>query len=371
MLRTVYYKLKAMTGGWAVFSAMLLVSLVCFLTVNSILSDTSAKSIRICIIDNDSSNFSEDFIGELKNTPGISVQVKDNSEAEALMRRGQAEALLYVEEGFEEAMVSQDKLPLVFVSNGLGVSGDAAREIIGGKALSMQSALDALARLKEDYGLDGEDISDSFYNYLELSEEEAVPVLNYVRHESSDAVDKPVFGRVYARYSGFAALVIFLFIMSLSVMLSTEASASVNRTGRVVNGGYFMAPFTDFLALFAAAVLLCVMALLSKGSVSASEWAAYLCYSALISGICMLLSLTRAGGGIDMAAPLFALITGVIGGCFFDMAALGKGFELISYFTPQGLLIGAVAGKSFCTPVMLAAGIVCFIISFIISIIRD
>lgn len=370
MMKTVFYKLKAMTGGPLILLAMLLASLLCFMTVNGILSDTSASSIRICVIDNDGSELSRSYTAELEDTPGISVQVQDGPRAQALLQRGRVEALLYIGEGFGEAMASQEKLPLVFVSGSLGVTGEAAREILGGKALSMQSALDALARLREDFGLEGDGINGRFYDYLKLSEQSGVPVVEYVRHDTADAVEKPVFGRVFARYSGFAALVIFLFVMSLSVMLSTDSSRSVNRASRVVKGGVFTAPLTDYLALATAAFLLCITALISKLSVSASEWLAYFCYSILVSGICMLLSFTRAGGGIDMAAPLFALVTGVVGGCFFDTAALGKTFELISYFTPQGLLIGAVAGKGSCTLIMLGAGILCFLVSCLIEVKR-
>lgn len=344
---------------------MLLAGAVCFYSVASILSDTSSNDIRIAVVDLDGSGLSEDYCEALSETGGLRVTVCSAAKAKSMMTRGQVESLLYIDEGFEEAIISDGQIPIRFVTGSLGVSGEATREILGGKALSMQSALDALKRLDEDYDLSGRRIEKSFYKQLEEAQEESVPILNYVKHESADPSEQPVFGRVYARFSGFAALVIFLFVMSLSVMISGEASKTINRTCAITKGGRFIGTVTDTLALFSAALLLSIVALLCKGGADGPEWLAYIAYGLCIAGICTALSFTRAGGGIDMTAPLFALITGVIGGCFFDIAALGSFFKALSYCTPQGLLIGAVAGDIRCTVAMAGAGIIFTLISYL------
>lgn len=362
-MRTVFYKLKAMTGGFGILAAMLAAAAACFLTVNLALSRASSKEIAVSVVDLDCSELSERFIALLEDAPGLRVEVRSVGDAETSLAKGQAESLLYIDEGFENAMLTGAGLPLRFVTGSLGVAGEATREIIGGRALSMQSAMDAVSRLKEDYGEDNPEPEALFYDRLSDAESSSRPLLVYVRQAERSPTEQPVFGRTYARYSGFSSLIILLFVMSLSVMLSSEASRTVNRTMKGIKKGKHCGVVTDWLALLAAALLLSVLALACKGSGDFGEWAAYGAYSVCVAGICTSLSFTRAGGGIDVTAPLIAMITGVIGGCFFDTAALGGIMRTLSLLTPQGLLIQAVGGSGFCCVILSAVGLLLLAVS--------
>ena len=65
-----------------------------------------------------------------------------------------------------------------------------------------------------------------------------------------------------------------------------------------------------------------------------------------------------------MNAAFFAMVTGTIGGCFFDLASLGRQYRTLSYFTPQGLLSGAVSGSSICLAAMVAVAILCLAVYY-------
>ena len=121
---------------------------------------------------------------------------------------------------------------------------------------------------------------------------------------------------------------------------------------------------TDHLALVMAGVFIAAEALIFRSDVDAGEILAYLLYVNCVAGICLLISLTRAGGGADMTASILALVTSTVGGCFFDLTALGRPFKVISYFTPQGLLIGAVSGSALCFIAMAIVTAVCMLIYY-------
>ena len=157
------------------------------------------------------------------------------------------------------------------------------------------------------------------------------------------------YGRIYARYAGFSALIIFLFLMSLSVLLSSMPSRAVRKAMSAIRGGYALYVLT----------LLASEAVVIRNSAGFGEMLAYFLYVNCVAGLCLLVSLTRAGGGSDMTATILAMVTGTVGGCFFDLSNLGGLFKTISYFTPQGLLIGALSGSFVCFIAMAAVSVIC------------
>ena len=147
--------------------------------------------------------------------------------------------------------------------------------------------------------------------------------------------------------------------MSLSVLLSGLPARAVRKAMSAVPGGHALYPVTDHLALVMAGVLMAAAAVVLRRDAGIGEILAYFLYVNCVAGLCLLISLTRAGGGADMAASVLAMITATVGGCCCDISSLGGSFRTISYFTPQGLLIGAVSGSILCFIALAAVSVIC------------
>ena len=359
----IWHKLLAMTGRRIMLVIMTAVSLICFFTVDRILDGKTAGEIAIAVADGDRTDVSEEYIRGLAS--GESVRLVNCSESEALrkMGSGETEAVLIIGEGFERAFLSDDKLPLSFYSSSAGAASDAGREICAGRLLAMQSSFDAVSRLISE-GILKENEKALFYEQLEAAEAGAKPIVEFGKQTSGIRTEKTVYGRIYARYSGFAALMIFLFLVSLSVLLSGTPARAVRKAMSAAPGGYALYTFTDHFALVLAGVFVAAVALVFSNNAGAGEMLAYFLYVNCVAGLCLLISLTRAGGGADMTASVLAMLTGTLGGCFFDLSSLGRAFRTISYFTPQGLLIGAVSGSAACFIAMAAVSVICVAIYF-------
>ena len=358
VLSITWHKLLAMTGSRLMLMIMAAVCLVCFLTVNRILGKKSSTDIVIAVTDGDGTAISGEYFDKLSRAEGVEALRVSPSQAEGLLESGRAEALLYIDEGFEQAFLSDTELPLRFHTVSASAASDAGREICAGTLLSMQSSYDAISRLIKADVISENEI-ELFFEQLETAEAEAKPIVTFSETAGETYSEKAVFGRTYARYSGFSALLIFMFMLSLSVLLSGVPAHAVRKSMSAVRGGFRLHVMTDYLALTLAGLIMALIALACRSGGNIRDIAAYFFYINCVSGICLLISLTRAGGGSDMTAAFFAMVTGTIGGCFFDLASLGKHYEMLSYFTPQGLLSGAVSGSLPCLAAMAAVSALC------------
>ena len=358
-----WYKMLAMTGRRAMFLIMLAASIFCFYIVNCILDETVANEIIIAVADEDKTEISGEYIDALSSSEGVRVISKNEQNARKMLENGEAEAVLVLKEGFEKAFVENSAIPIDFYSSASGVSADAGREICAGILLSLQSNYDAVNRLVSA-GVIKQEEKGLYFEELKMVEAEAKPIVTYKNETVGSSAEKSVYGRIYARYSGFVSLLIFLFLMSLSVLLSGTSSRAIKKAVSTVPRGYTLHVITDYLALVLAGVFLAAAALLCSSQIGAGEITAYFLYINCVAGICLLISLTRAGGGADMTASVLAMITGTVGGCFFDLSALGKSFKILSYFTPQGLLIGAISGSLICFIAMALIAVLCLSIYY-------
>ena len=362
-LSMTWHKTLAMTGNRKMLILMLAVCLLCFSAADRILDEKASSEIVVAVADEDGSEISEEYIGALAKADGVTALRTGRKDAMQALERGKAESVLLIGEGFEKAFLSDEALPIEYRSASAGVAADAGREICAGLLLSLQSSYDAISRLVSE-GVIAETEKDLFFDHLEEVAADARPIVAFSRASGGPSSEQTVFGRIYARYSGFAALIIFLFMLSLSVLLSGIPARAVRKAMSAVPRGYALFVLTDHLALVLAGMMMAAAAVLFRTGLNTRELLAYFLYINCVSGVCLLISLTRAGGGSDMTAAFLAMVTSTVGGCFFDLSSLGRFYSILSYFTPQGMLIGAVSGSALCLAVMAAVTAVCFAVYY-------
>jgi len=357
MIFDVYYKFKAMTGGLLRVLLTLAFCGVCCLLVQSILTGTAADTISLACVDRDRTDISEEVCEVLQHTDGLAVTLCSREEAAALLRKGRADGILLLDVGFSEAFLSGEQMPVSFRSAGGSVSSRAVVEIVSAAVLSVQSRYDAESRLTAD-DLWNEEAEALFDEKWQEAEENTREIVVYeTKGKRTEVTETPAFGEFYTGYSGIAGMLVLLCMLSLSAWLAEEGSELVRRRGAVFPFGRIRSMVTDFGAVFVLGLLLVLCVLLCKGSSRAEEWFAWLCYLVCLTGVVLALRRINVSGGIQVAAPFLAVITSVLGGCFFDFTALGGLAAYLPHLTPQGHLIRAVGGEPSSAWVLLGVGL--------------
>ena len=330
MLRTIYYKLKAMAGGGGALLCLPVAAALCFLTLRFVLLNESADMLRVAVVDSDRSTLSAEYLADLQHTEGLNLLLCDTeTDARRALTQDKAEAVLCIDPGFGEAVRSGSVLPLRYTGGALGASGRAAREILGGRALALQSGYRALLRLEAD-GMLAEETE---RRYLELLRDNAggPPLVEFTTgaeeagaasftasHDST--APRQVFAGGGSRYVGFTALLMALAELSLAVLLNAPEATAVNRRCAAFRERRAFGPLTDVLSLTAAGLAVALVSLLCRAGLGMPSSSELLRTVLMAPGLALVsagLARSRADGGSDTAAPLLALLLAALAGGFF------------------------------------------------------
>lgn len=332
-------KIAVMFGGkpWLlplVFAALC----VCFAAFASAVTAPAGTVVRIAAFDECGNDLSYKLISGLAATEGFELtEYSSRREAEDAVLNADAEALLAISPDYGKAIASGEGRDVVRIFTAPGsVSAELIRETLAGKLIAQSSYV----RAREGLSADG--ISpDELDKYIA---EFRSPRLYTVTHAKGGSADSAVFGRGFPGYEGFAALALMLITITLSHMLSIETSRLVSYRMRGLARGLSIDYLSDALSVFALALLFACAAFAFAPNRSLILAAGLVCYCALLTGLCLLLTRIVRGSRTDLASPMIALVTSIFGGCFADPALLSPVLETVSRFTPQGQLIAAVNG---------------------------
>jgi len=349
-LRSVRFKLAAMFGGpltALVLCAALLVSLT---AVSGALQAERADSVRITVVDRDDSAESRALSDALSSDGALSVtQCGDEASARRMLALGRAEGLLTIGQGYGDALRSDgDELGLHYESAPLSSSGQAVREIVSGYVVRARSRIRAYENAAEALGaLSAED--EAALDALLGQAAPAAYTIETIGGDSQTNSDPQtnsgsVFRALSVRYEGFAALCILLCMLTLSAFFARGSSRLVSARMNALPGGAACAFFGDALALFGSGVLMAAIALIPRGDVSPTVLYMLAAYVFNLTGLCILITrFGGVGGRVDVLSPFLALLTGLIGGCFADTAALSPALRRLSLLTPQGLFLAGLS----------------------------
>jgi len=265
-----------------------------------------------------------------------------------------------VQKGFSDYLFgNSDVSALRYESAAASHTGLYVREIAAGCILGLQEKLQAPARAEELLGRTlSEQERQRITERVDAFREKSKPLYTVEGTAENTVGPRNIFTAVYARFYGFAAFAVLLCMMTISGGIGGEAYRLCNERLAAV-GGRALCISTDIAALsmvgvsvFAAAAF--VHGLTAFGALNG------ICYVFCVACALRLLSgSTASAGRISLAAPLAAFLTSLLGGCFADLSALGKGLRLLALFTPQGLLLrGIESGALWPAAVMFAAGAV-------------
>lgn len=343
---------NAMVKGVGGLLILLAVALLCGMAVDAA-EDGTASSLRLAVCDLDESALSEELMERLSGVSGLSILVSTEEDGRQKLLWEEAEGLLVIGEGYEQALKDGGRLPLSYESAAAALSAQGVREIVAGQVLVKRSRLRAVGQAAERLG---HSLTESEVRGLmqEITQSEGPRTALYqIRTDSGPAPADPfVPGR--------------LSLVSLAVLftLFTAAPWSRNADGRLVEKRMYSLPYgamlsygSDVLALMGIGLLTGTAVLLAGGAERAA-WAAMAGYVFCAVGLSLaLVRFTAQEGRVDGLGPFLALILCLAGGCFMDLAQAMPEFARIASWTPPGQMLAAGAGSRTALGLLLAEGV--------------
>ena len=353
-------KILFMLGGRAVLlPAILLALLVCFAAFGSAMSAKISPYCRIAAVDGSGGELSSRLLSELEGEEGFLVlPCESEYEAKKLLLDSEAEAMLVIKEGYDEALISGDASGLIAVTTVPGsVSSELIRETLAGKLIAQRTNVSARSALASE-GFDAA-LLDGYINEFDA------PTLYSVRSVKGRASDSSVFGQGFPGYEGFAALGLMLVMLTLAHRLSShEARLVASRMG-VIKHGALLDSASDGLSVLSLCVLISCAAFAFAPEKSVLLAVSLLAYSVFITGLIMLIVRHVRSVRMDMASCFIALVTSILGGCFADFSSLSPVLSVISRLTPQGQMTAALHGAPIFIFVLIAEGCIFALLSLI------
>lgn len=356
------YKLCAMFGGLDTAPVVYILIACCFAAFAATLEAPSPDRVTLAVYDACGGEYSAEFVEAMACYEGIDViRVSSKEAGEDELLKGRAEVLLTVSESYDEKLTSSEATELISLETAPGaVSAELIREAAAGIMLSRRS----LATVSAELAAEGFDPSEMSVYMREFD----LPKLYSVETAgSSSEAGRAVFGGAYACYEGIVALALLLLLLTLSRRMTDGASrVSANKLFSALHGRA-IAFVSDVGALWLAGAIVVCIALPFAARITPALVLGLVAYDVCIAGLCLLVSRFGSAGRLDIAAPIVALATSVIGGCFIDLGSLSPALKTLARFTPQGQLIAAAAGEVPFIILLAAEGALFALLSLMVS----
>lgn len=356
------FKLRAMAGGGRSLVILAAVVAFCGLLAGYALKGEGASSLKLYVVLEEESPQALQLAQRIGDCPGVALIRGAEREGRRYLEDGQAEGLLLVGAGYEEALYGQEELPLYYESHASAVSEQAAREIIAGQVILQKAQVRAVQDAER---ILGRPLSDEQREELQKEMDEqwdALPPLYEIETRRGTAA-KTAAALLSPSQMGFAALAVLLTLLTWGAWTGRRDARGVEERMKVLPGGSFLSYGSDALALWTAGMLAGLCALLPAGEGTLGNAAVLAAYAFCAAGAALALSRYAAvSGRMDALAPFAALITCIVGGCFGDLSQISEAMGRISAFTPQGLALRAAGGQGICLLWLCCMGMVLFLL---------
>ena len=342
------------------FVAMIIIPILITVAAGYALRYEKLNTIPVAIVDEDMSSSSRLLTGRLKGKEGISLFIADREEAEKMLENNQVEQVCIIRPGFEMSVErgESDGLIEMYISPS-SYSAEFTREIVAGEAFRMimnSMAANSVTSKYEELGIDmgsgfREEVkaySDSFW------EPEPLMTIDYreLKGTATEPVDRVSMPATTASSAGLiTAFIMFFMLFGSGWLVEERTNGTIKRLG-AGHGAVAVSFGGSVLALLAAGILQIAMfsailklffdIVLFNGVLS---YAALLSYLLAVVAISMFLSsVLKTQAQLQAGAPVIALLTGFMGGCFWNFIEMPERIKTLSLLTPQGWALSALNG---------------------------
>jgi ABC-2 type transport system permease protein len=366
------------------FSAMILIPLMITVAAGYSFRYEKLDVIPVAVVDEDVSEYSSLLLERLSGKEGLSLITTDRKTAATLLEDNEAEQVFIIQKGFEESVrigVSDGLIELV--NSASSYSAGYTSEVVAGEVIRILTANMAANNVTEHYeelGIEkGSGFWDEVYDYADAFWEPE-PLMTIEYKELKAGVTKQVSQTSLPAASASSAGLIIAFITFYMLfaggwLIEERVNGTIKRLG-VGTGAIALSFQGSIIALFAAGILQIIMFTavlrlffgisLFSGLLS---WLVLVAYLLAVIAISMFLSsVLKTQAQLQVGAPVLALLTGFIGGCFWNYVEMPQGVQVLSLFTPQGWALRAL-NRLLADPAALSSTTVSLLVLFAISLI--
>lgn len=355
-----FYKLKMMLADKLFFAAMIIIPMLITVAAGYALRYEKLNTIPVAVVDEDMSSSSQLLTDRLKGKEGISLILAGREEAEKMLENSQVEQVYIIKPGFEEALERGESEGLIEMhSSPPSYSAGFVREVVAGEAFRLimnNMAANSVTSKYDELGIDmGSGFRDEVIAYSDsFWEPEPLMTIDYreLRGTAAESVDRVSMPAATASSAGLITAFIMFFMLFGSGWLVEERTNGTIKRLSAGHGAVAVSFGGSILALFAAGILQVVMfgailklffgIVLFNGVLS---YIALLSYLLAVVAISMFLSsILKTQAQLQAGAPVIALLTGFMGGCFWNFVEMPERIRLLSLLTPQGWALNALNG---------------------------
>lgn len=363
------YKLKIILSDKTFMVAMVLIPLFLTLITGYALKFEKESKIPVALCDLDNSNYSTTVLERVMGKDGFEFILTNEKTALKMVKDFKVEAAYIIKEGFEEKLLSGDTSGIIEqVSSPSTIASDLISDIIGGEISRIMLNIAAANWVVDEYNLSGNsdalwkeawEYTDSLWasgpameiDYSEIdlskdSQDNSYLTDTDIRITKNTSISTSAFGML-------VAFIMFLIMFNSSWLIEERENGTLRR---ILSGpGAISALFAGnilslvFIGLVQIALFSLICTFIFGVNIFSQGINMLIIILYLFSAISISLfasSILKTRIQLQTGAPLFSIITGFIGGCFWNFTDLGGLIKTISLFTPQGLALDLFAKLS-------------------------
>jgi ABC-type multidrug transport system permease subunit len=354
-IRTLYtYRLKVIFSDKWFILAFLIIPLLLALVTGHAQRKEKLGYVPIVIVDEDETEDSIRFCNRLAQKEGFQVHQTDRETAMNTLKQDRAEVMVIIEEGFSEHLAS-GKLEntITLIKSPSTYSAEMMKEIVGSEALRIYSGYFAYQWITNSF--EGKDMQVSLDKVKDRVEAywEPKPLMTITYEElevtpqTGTSISVPSFT---AASMGLLVLFIMMGILFGSSWLCEEKANGTLQRILSVDGATLPLFAANIGALSTIGLLLTgifeiVQCFIFKTALlqGALSWLVMLGYILCASAMSMLIAaLLNTPHQLQAFVPVFALITGVLGGCLWNLLGVPSQLLKLALLTPQGWALQAL-----------------------------
>lgn len=306
--------------------------------------------VPVAVVDEDQTGSSELVIKRLSAIEGLQVTRHDKESAESLIDQERVEAMVLIQKGFEEGLKNQSLEGLFELTKSpSSISAELVKELVAGEVIRLTGGEYAYRFLLETLK-DNDKVAFSREDVLERVESYWLPkpimsvIFEEVKVSAGAGTEKVTIPPYAAASMGILILFVMLAVLFGSGWVCEEkANGTLQRVLSSPIGllpvfagnacALFVLGFVQTLIFTVIQSLLFGVFLLT-GVLSCLVAMAYIICAVSLS--MLMASLFQTASQLQTVTPVFSIITGLIGGCLWNLAGIPAGLKTVSLLTPQG-----------------------------------
>ncbi len=384
LLHITFYKIKTMLTDKAFFVAMVLIPLFITLSTGYALKHEKLNVVPVALVDEDNSEASNILKDRILKKEGLQVNLTQREKAIELIKEEKIEAAFIIKKDFSENIahgISSDMIDLI--SSPSSFSSSYVQELVSGEVMRLGAQSMAVDKITTLYKKHNVSVNSGLINEINIfyqSQWEPKPLVTVdyreVQNNSAQEVKRISLPSSTAASSGIILVFIMFFVLFCSGWVIEERNNGTLK--RLISGpGALIHSFAgNVLALMAAGLLQIVLfSVILKlafdvnifpGTMSYLLFSAYLL--SVISISMLLSSILKTPAQLQAGGPIFALLTGFAGGCFWNFVDPTKQLKQLADLTPQGWALQGI-NKLLAEPGNAAAALTPLLVLLSISIV--